>query len=220
MFAWITTFVMLYIIPQFQQMFEEFGFELPPVTLIFMKMADLFCKFWFVFFGLAIIVGVFYMGRYLKELRRVFSPSRWNQTEHTPQVQTKLNLAWLCDSQIDFDNGLKQLARFAPNKRMTSKIQKAATRTAAGQEPWKALGIAGVLSNAESQSLQTASSLDTQAWLLRRMAFAQSTRLQAWSATRIRLFVSLSNIVLGLFVLLFCLAMFTPLLQIIRGLSG
>ena len=141
MLFWIMAFVMLFIIPQFQEMFEEFGIELPAVTKIMMRVSYLFVKFWFVFFILAAIFGFLHMGRLFKSLRRTFSPSLWNQTEHSPRVQSKLNLAWLCDSGVELDDGFAQLARFGPSKRMTSKIQKAATRIAAGQAPWKALGL-------------------------------------------------------------------------------
>ena len=215
----IMTFVMLFIIPQFQDMFEEFGVELPATTMLLMWVAQQFCKFWFVFVALAAIVVFWFSRDLLSHIRRALSPTLWNQTKHSPVVQAKLNLAWLFESGIDASSGLKQLARFEPNKRIARKIQKAVTRTEAGQAPCKALGIAGVISDREARALETASSSGTRSWLLRQMAFAQSTRLETKSATRIRLFTSLANIVLGLFVLLFCVGLFAPLIHIIRGLS-
>ncbi len=219
MIFWVTTFVMLFIIPQFQGMFEEFGLELPATTVFLMRVAALFCQFWFVFVALAAMVIFWFRRDLLSYVRRAFSPTLWNQTTHSPVVQAKLNLAWLFESGVEASSGLKQLARFEPNKRMATKIQKAITRTEAGQAPWKALGITRVISDREARVLETASSSGTRSWLLRQIAFAQSTQLESNSAMRVRLFTSLANVVLGLFVLLFCVALFSPLIHIIKSLT-
>jgi len=218
-FVSVVSFVMLFIIPQFQAMFEEFGMELPPVTKLLIQTANVFCLFWFIPFGLLLFLGIWHLSRSHKKILRVFSPSRWNQIEHSPAVQTKLNLAWLSDSGIGVAKGLEQLARFEHGKRANDKLKKAAVRSEGGQNPWKALGIEGILSSKESLALETAQSTETRSWLLRQMAMAQSTRHQTWSATRGWLLTTLANVVLGLFVLLFCVGMFAPLIQLIRSLG-
>ena len=45
----ILTFIMLFIIPQFQDMFEEFGIELPAMTVLLMKISSRVCQLWFLF---------------------------------------------------------------------------------------------------------------------------------------------------------------------------
>lgn len=220
MIFWLMTFVMLFIIPQFQMMFMEFGLELPTITVLMIRVSMLFSQFWFVFVAFAGFLMFWHWSGFLSQIRRAFSPTLWNQTKHSPPVQAKLNLAWLFESGVDVSSGLNQLARFEPNKRMAAKIRKAITRTDAGQTSWKALGIAGVISDREARALEAASSSGTRSWLLRQMAFAQSTRLDARSTTRVRLFTSLANVVMGLLVLLFCVGLFAPLIHIIRGLSG
>ena len=171
---WIMAFVMLFVIPQFQDMFMEFGVELPEITLLLIKVSSLFCQLWILFLALAALFGFWYLRSCWPQVRQVFSPTLWNQTKHSPVVQAKLNLAWLCESGVDFPKGLNQLARFEPNKRMSSKLKKAKTRAEAGQSPWKALGVAGVISDSEARAMETASSSRTRSWLLRQMAFAQS----------------------------------------------
>lgn len=216
----VMTFVMLFIIPQFQEMFEEFGVELPNVTVLLIMTATLFVRYGLFFCVAALVFTIWYLVGSRKNILRTFSPSRWNQIEHSPAVQAKLSLAWVVESGVEFTKGLEHLARFEPNKRMSSRVEKAAVRSAAGQSPWKALGITGVLSSKESQALETAQSPGTRSWLLRQLAMAQSTRLQSWSVTRERLFSTLANVVLGLLVLLFCVGIFAPLIHIIRGLSS
>ncbi|QEG20617.1 type II secretion system F family protein [Mariniblastus fucicola] len=45
----ILTFIMLFIIPEFQKMFEEFGIELPAMTQLLMAISDRVCRLWFLF---------------------------------------------------------------------------------------------------------------------------------------------------------------------------
>lgn len=45
----ILTFIMLFIIPEFQKMFEEFGIDLPAMTELLMAVSDRVCKLWFLF---------------------------------------------------------------------------------------------------------------------------------------------------------------------------
>ncbi len=45
----ILTFIMLFIIPEFQKMFAEFGIELPAMTQLLMAVSDRVCKLWFLF---------------------------------------------------------------------------------------------------------------------------------------------------------------------------
>ena len=45
----ILTFIMLFIIPQFEEMFTEFGIELPAMTVLLMKISGRVCQLWFLF---------------------------------------------------------------------------------------------------------------------------------------------------------------------------
>ncbi len=45
----ILTFIMLFIIPEFQKMFDEFGIDLPAMTQLLMAVSDRVCKLWFLF---------------------------------------------------------------------------------------------------------------------------------------------------------------------------
>ena len=45
----ILTFIMLFIIPEFQKMFDEFGIPLPAPTLLLMAISDRVVKLWFLF---------------------------------------------------------------------------------------------------------------------------------------------------------------------------
>ena len=47
----VTAVIMLFVIPQFKQLFSSFGADLPAPTLIVMQISDYFTKYWYIIFG-------------------------------------------------------------------------------------------------------------------------------------------------------------------------
>ncbi len=55
----ILTFIMIYIIPEFKTMFEEFGIDLPEITKLLMAVSDRCVKLWFMFPLIPIAIVLF-----------------------------------------------------------------------------------------------------------------------------------------------------------------
>ena len=47
----VTAVIMLFVIPQFKQLFSSFGADLPAPTLIVMQISDYFTSYWYIIFG-------------------------------------------------------------------------------------------------------------------------------------------------------------------------
>ena len=47
----VTAVIMIFVIPQFKQLFSSFGADLPAPTQIVMQMSDGFVKYWYIIFG-------------------------------------------------------------------------------------------------------------------------------------------------------------------------
>ena len=47
----VTAVIMLFVIPQFKQLFSSFGADLPAPTLIVMQISDIFTSYWYIIFG-------------------------------------------------------------------------------------------------------------------------------------------------------------------------
>ena len=47
----VTAVIMLFVIPQFKQLFSSFGADLPAPTLIVMQISDYFTRYWYIIFG-------------------------------------------------------------------------------------------------------------------------------------------------------------------------
>jgi type IV pilus assembly protein PilC len=57
--AVVVTVIMLFVIPAFKSVFENFGADLPTPTLIVIAMSDLFVAYWYILFGAIGGVGYF-----------------------------------------------------------------------------------------------------------------------------------------------------------------
>jgi type IV pilus assembly protein PilC len=57
--AMILTFIMIFIIPEFQKMFDEFGLKLPAITELLMAISDRCVKLWFLFPLVPIVIVLF-----------------------------------------------------------------------------------------------------------------------------------------------------------------
>jgi type IV pilus assembly protein PilC len=47
----VTAIIMIFVIPQFKEMFKSFGADLPAPTLFVMALSDYFVKYWYIIFG-------------------------------------------------------------------------------------------------------------------------------------------------------------------------
>ncbi|THB69254.1 MAG: type II secretion system F family protein [Gammaproteobacteria bacterium] len=54
----VTAVLLIWVVPQFAQIFKNFGAELPAFTQFVMRLSDLFVEYWYMIFG-GVILGVF-----------------------------------------------------------------------------------------------------------------------------------------------------------------
>ena len=114
----------------------------------------------------------------------------------------------MTESGMEPAHGLTQMLQHAGRKKGTAQIKRARQRVIDGQDHWKALSIEGVLTKREADAMHSATSSETQTWLLRQMATAHANRVSTWSVTRFRVFTGIAQILFGLLVLLFCVGLF------------
>ncbi len=54
----VTTILLIWVVPQFAEIFKNFGADLPAFTKLVLKLSDIFIEYWYLIFG-GIILGVF-----------------------------------------------------------------------------------------------------------------------------------------------------------------
>ncbi len=109
----ILTFIMLFIIPQFQDMFAEFGIELPAMTVLLMKISERVCQLWFLFplipIGMVLFVTLvckFKAGRMGWHLFLLKAPILGKLVEKANLARTTRTLGALVASGVPIIEGL------------------------------------------------------------------------------------------------------------------
>lgn len=109
----ILTFIMLFIIPEFQKMFTEFGIELPAPTQLLMAISDRTVKLWFLFplipIGLVLFVSLvckFKAGRMGWHLFLLKMPLMGKLVEKANLARTTRTLGALVASGVPIIEGL------------------------------------------------------------------------------------------------------------------
>lgn len=218
----ILTFVMLFIVPQFKDMYDEFGIELPVSMGFLIFICNVFTYWWFlfVFFAMAIGVTLFFMRPHL--FRGYFTrwiPSRWQQPVLTKSARKDRSLAWVVQSS---DDSKEAAVRFVSNSGIgvsRSKRRAAAEKIEAGADVMEALTSERVVSNRESKVVAEAASNESAGWILRKRSHAKELSSHYRGLTGIRLFIWLGDFFLMFIGGLLAIAVFQSLITIIRGLT-
>lgn len=103
----ILTFIMMYIIPEFQKMFEEFEMELPAITELLIELSVKISKYWFmipiipvVFIVFILLLRKFKAGRYGFDLAVLKVPVMGKLAEKSNLARTQRTLGALVASGV------------------------------------------------------------------------------------------------------------------------
>jgi len=134
----ILTFIMLFIIPEFQKMFEEFGIPLPAMTQLLMAISDRVCKLWFLFplipIGMMLFVSLvckFRAGRMGWHLFLLKLPVMGKLVEKSNLARTTRTLGALVASGVPIIEGLT-ITRETSGNAMFEKIYSRVTDSIRG----------------------------------------------------------------------------------------
>jgi len=189
----VLAFVMLFIIPEFQKMFEEFGIEMVPAALILMKGSDFLVFYWFVPALLLLLLGIFYFrGSTFGIWWNRWFPNSWTVSSWAKKDRTRLVTAW----------------KLRP-VRSTDSI------------PWEEQLLSkDALTKSESAALSATNDKELRDWLLENMVTGRrENRARAGNRWATIVF-GIGHCLLGGVVFLLALSVFGSLLVIIEGLTG
>jgi len=193
----VLTFIMLFIMPEFQKMFSEFGLEMTPTTYWLIFVSDLFVKFWFISaFAVLVFASFFFRDTSFLAWWRRWFPNAWTATVLGKKDQKRLMTAWK----------LRPVA--LPGNQSVD------------DEEQKRLSSALAMNKSETAALALTNNHQFKDWLLRKMITkkrAKRNRIRDFWATII---LGFGHCFLGLVVLLLGVSVFGTLLAIVEGLSG
>jgi type II secretory pathway component PulF len=219
--AMVATFIMIKIVPAFAEMFAEFDFELPKLTVLIINLSNVAVKYWYLFTPLynvillaALLTPFYYIGWLSWEppgLRRL-----WRRVHMAWVMQS---LALVVRRGRPMLEGLQLLAMNYPREYIAARLHAAAARAAGGEHWAEALRSQDLLRSADAAVLQAGERAGNLAWTLEELSEAHlrrmSYRLRAATAM---LFPGLV-LLLAVPVFLFAVGLMLPLMHLIRNLA-
>ena len=217
---YIILFLMMFIVPQFKDMFEEFGIELPLSMQSLIWFISNLVQIWFVHALLFIAIGVYCFWRRPKFFTSFFTrwiPNRWQQPVLTKRVQKDLSLAWVVQTN---DNLPATAMRFINDNGVSSEEL---TRLSAKEKKWSNSGVVEaiakkrILARKSAAVASTASSPESAAWMMRQVSKASNANRRERGLSFFRVFVWIINLGLMALAAWAAVAIFFSLLTVIRG---
>ncbi|MFV2067191.1 MAG: type II secretion system F family protein [Pirellulales bacterium] len=217
----IGIFCLVSLAPTYQQIFNEFGMALPPVTTTVLDVGDVMARGWWIvvssvslgLLGIGGMLLLFEMGfiRSLPLVDRLFRPA------HTAVILR--NLALAAERKQPIVTSLKSMAAVYPRSHIRHRLQHIAYETASGGDWCESLRSQRLIGRSDAAVLQSAQRVGNLAWALRETADRGFRRVAYQIQTFVQLAFPCIILCFGILVLWFVVGMFVPLVTMIQGLT-
>ena len=218
----ILAFMMLFIIPQFKDMFNEFGFDLPLSMELFIDVNNKISRNWYIFFAISLLAIAYVIWKHPRFITNYFTrwiPGRWQQPVVTAKAQKDLGLAWVAQTSDDSNDAAIRLLSNRDFGARRSKRQAVVQKIETGTPVWEAIANGGIITNRVSKVVSTASTAQSANWILRQIGHKNRSKSRRYSLTKIRLLVWLLRTILILFVTWTAISFFQCLIVLIKGVA-
>lgn len=221
-FLLVVSFIMYFIIPKFKAIFNDFGIELPPMTISAIEASDAFTSHFLivmpivalpVFAALAAAVVYFFNWGNLN----VPLLMRWFPRWDAPSLLRTLSHA------VWAEQPLPDLVRDMSHRHLRSDLRLRLARMSdaleRGEALWEPLRDEGFIRPVEADALAAAQRADNLPWAMRTLADSMDRNVQ--HRTQFWLEIAKPAVVLGIGLIVgwFVIAMFLPLVHLISQLS-
>lgn len=219
----IVSFLMIFIVPKFKEIFIGFGVELPPSTMSAIAVTDVFLSYWYVLLFPGLATGVFFFWM-------VYSSSRKKLTHGYPRLAEYWPRYWLpgvlrtlslsAASGQPLGRALDCVMQDLPPGRSATVVSALRHRVHNGEDTVEAMMSVGLLRASEAAFLNSSQKTHHLDWALRHLADSVERK-------RRNLFRRMSQLIgpgivlfVGGVVLLVARAFFEPLTTLLQDLSG
>ena len=218
----VVSFLMMFIVPKFKEIFYGFGVELPRSTVTLIKITDGILSGWFLF--ILPLTGCAFLG-----LWWTYSTSRsklihgyHRLMEHWPRywvpgVLRQLSLSAATGQPLGA--ALDSIMMDMPPGRAAERISGLRVRVMNGEDAIEAMQATQLLGAREAAFLHSALKTRHLDWGLRHLAEAiEARRARLWRRIP-TILAPMMMLVLGLMVMFVCVAFFAPLIKLLNDLS-
>lgn len=222
----------VFVVPEFEEMFQEFGIELPGVTLFMLNFAEVIRNWsWILAVWLASAIGIVWFLNGVSRRRRPDGLGwldLWMQTSRTALADWAWHLSLLLEAGLSQSEAIRKAGQYAGKSWL-----RASSRFWADGEalPKNTMGNVEDTGVAEQRYLRHAKyrlldhalavpSGEGKIQLLREVVHYYRDRNRNIGLWWIEWFVAVLLWVIGFVIIIFVISMFSPLLAIVSGLTG
>ncbi len=218
----ISGFILYFIAPKFEAIFMDFGIRLPPVTLFTIRVSRLFVDYGLVTL-LVVIAECFLLGSIPLGLFNVFQwdipvLDRLYRRTHTALILKALALS--IDGGKPVVSGIESLSEDYPSAWIRSRLTLVGRDVREGGNWIDSLRSRQLIGKADAAVIASSERVGNLAWALRETADSAERRIGYRFHFVLQTLYPLLVLAMGAFVLVFCVAYFSPIIQLIERLAG
>lgn len=218
--AWtILTFVSIWIIPTIEEMFDEFGIELPLSAQLLISLGG-FIPLVGMFATLLMMIYLIWNSSIaLYWLTTRFFPSRYGKSWQPPASKLRGLLALIPRLGLPMKDGLESIVKSTGGYGTKRRLSAALALINNGQEPWTALAKRHLIQRHEAQALAIAESQLAQSWILDQFSQRKTDFVIGRHQRHEQFFAIVNLMVLGTIIAWAAISMFMVLAQLIASLA-
>jgi type II secretory pathway component PulF len=220
-FLFIMSFFMIKIIPSFQAIFDDFELDLPHITVVMIAISQLLSDYWFLFaLPLLLLVWLTRSQASRRFFSRNISSRILRPIAHLRVANVLGLLAGSYRAGRPLSGAISTLARYHFDPKLRHKLLFVRNEMEQGVDPWESMTTTKLISSEEANALAKATSSETRAWTMDRLADKKRGQVER----RIDFYVSLLQpaitVIIAAVVLFVAVACMKPLIEMVEALTG
>lgn len=217
----LLTFFLMFIIPQFDQIFTEFDLELPNMTRLLVSLARLGLGIsWLVILLLlGLLLSLFALGiMYLFDLQSLNRlTDRLFRRGHLAHVLRMVAMG--VEHRVELPRLFYALSVTYPVASIRNRLTACYTDSEGGRSLPALMEVHGLVTQSEMGLVETAMKVGNVPWALRQIAARKESQMAARMTVASRVAYPLIVLGIGLVVAFIVIALFVPIVDLVRGLS-
>lgn len=218
----IVSFLMIFIVPKFIEIFIGFGMELPPITMAVIEVSDFLMSYWYLFFlpGIATVCALFWWMYSSLRKKLVHGYPRFAEAwprYWLPGILRTLSLS--AASGQPLGRALDCVMQDLPPGRAATLVSQLRHRVHNGEDPIETMKQIGLLRNSEAAFLTSSLKTHHLDWGLRHLADSVERRRRNFFRRATQFIGPGIILAMGFVVLFLVVAFFVPLIKLLNDLS-
>ncbi|MDR3478519.1 MAG: type II secretion system F family protein [Gammaproteobacteria bacterium] len=218
-FTLVTT-MLIFVIPRFADLFQQFHGDLPRFTQLVIQLSDLLRHHALLF--LVPIIGIVLLGRYAKKIPKHHKidklilklPFLGNFIQKTFFAQFARSLSTLSSAGIPLLNALKMMSDFSNNSIFTTAVATLKNEIATGHDLYHAMQVSRVFPHLMIQMVRVGEESGSTEQMLEKIASFYETETDEWINNFSHLLEPLIIIILGVLIGGIVIAMYLPIFKL------